>query len=103
MVGMTTKDVTLNHVVWQDVKGLLERAGQSDCEISEYEGTLLDNYILSDTQELNVGGYKTKYIICKETYKNAWQSDYTVILTNDEETLNEYLTLFESYLEEEEN
>ena len=56
----------------------------------KYDGTLLDNYIFHDTQNIRIGRSKPRaFILIKEKYLNEWNSTYEMVMTdNFEKVLN---------------
>ena len=86
--------IEIKKVDYCDVKAMLELADELGVDIEGYEGSLVDNYIIHNDRKIKVNSNTADYIIAKETYKNSWESDYTVILTDDTKVAGEYMTLF---------
>lgn len=77
------------------VNKLLELAEKLNCPIDSFEGSLLDNYIIYNTEKIKIGNVKgRKYIILAERYLNSWSSTTDVIMTDSIYTVNEYERMF---------
>lgn len=71
------------------------------CDIECYEGVLLDNYIIYDTEFVKIGNYKpSKFIIMREKYLNEWNSITELVLTNNEKTVEKFISAFQEFKEE---
>ena len=99
----------------QSVNNILNYAVESGCEINRYQGSLLDNYIVYDAEELifkisdsepynkeyNLIKDK-KYILLKEKFLNEWSSITEITFTNDEQKVIDFEKQFEDREESEE-
>ncbi|HAZ1136061.1 TPA: hypothetical protein J0U94_000880 [Enterococcus faecium] len=70
----------------------------------KYDGTLLDNYIFHDTQNIRIGRSKPRaFILIKEKYLNEWNSTYEMVMTDNFEKFKKTtarlnkLELYEAY------
>ncbi|UNA01675.1 hypothetical protein MG295_00258 [Bacillus phage vB_BcgM] len=79
------------------IKSLIELANEKSIYIEIYEGNLLNNYVLYDTDNFEVSGQTATYIICKECYVNEWTSNYTIVMTNDINEVNEHTDIFNNF------
>ena len=62
--------------------------------IEQFEGNLLDNYIIDNINKLVFNSSKArKYIIIKEMFLNEWSSCYDVIFTDDEKEVDDFRNL----------
>lgn len=62
--------------------------------IEQFEGNLLDNYIIDNINKLVFNTSKArKYIIIKEKFLNEWSSCYDVIFTDDEKEVDDFRNL----------
>ena len=62
-----------------------------------YEGTLQDNYIFYNANNIKVGRAKPRqYIIIKSEYQNEWSSKLVMIMTNNTELVEEHKEIWES-------
>lgn len=87
--------VTIQNVEAIDMKAILGMAsGLEGVECEEFEGNLLDNYILECASRMKINGNTAEYIIAKETYRNCWESGYTLMFTDDESKVDEYRKMF---------
>lgn len=60
-----------------------------------FEGSLQDNYILYDADNISIGGDSAKYIIIKERFLNAWSSELVLVFTDNEKEVMQFEELFE--------
>ena len=66
-------------------------------EIEIYEGSLRDNYIVCNSNNITLGRVKPrKYIIIKEQYLNEWSSHYKILLTDSGNVVDKYRKIFEN-------
>lgn len=80
---------------------IIDVACKTDCEIDEYQGCLLDNYIISYAYRIKVGNVTPrKYMIVRECYLNEWSSCLELILTDNEELVEMYRETWEREMEE---
>ena len=57
----------------------------------KYDGTLLDNYIFHDTQNIRIGRSKPRaFILIKEKYLNEWNSTYEMVMTDNFEKVLDF-------------
>lgn len=62
--------------------------------IEQFEGNLLDNYIIDNINKLVFNTSKArKYIIIKEKFLNEWSSCYDVVFTDNEKEVDEFRNL----------
>lgn len=87
--------ITIENVSFKEVRQILDKSVNLDQECNCFEGVLLDNYIIYNNDKLTINKKLAKYIIIKETYINDWSSDYTIILTDNIETVGVYEKQFE--------
>ena len=85
----------------ETVDSLLRLACDIELEVVVYSGCLLDNYVIYDTDCVNIGNIKPrKNIIIKEVYLNEWSSCYEMTMTNDDDLVSNYVSEMEAELEE---
>ena len=65
-------------------------ASNLNLDIQMFDGCLLDNFIIKDTEEIKLKINKKnikarKYIIIKTKFANTWTSVYELILTDNED------------------
>lgn len=85
----------IENVSSSDVMALIKTAQGLGADVEQFEGSLLDHYILTGTEQIDVEQQRGKYIVARETYQNQWESDYTLILTDDENEVEQYRNDFE--------
>ena len=57
----------------------------------KYDGTLLDNYIFHDTQNIRICRSKPRaFILIKEKYLNEWNSTYEMVMTDNFEKVLDF-------------
>ena len=70
-------------------------------EVLMIDGTLLDNYFIDTDKSISLFNYKPrKYIMMNAIYRNSWASDLELVLTDCEDTAEEWLTHYEEYTRE---
>lgn len=94
-----TNDITMN-INRHELNNLLEVATKQELFYHVFEGSLIDNYIIYDTDNITIEGVTAKYIMIKESFLNEWSSEHVLILTNDIEKVEEFETLLNSFIEE---
>ena len=57
-------------------------------EVEEYQGTLLDNYIIHADKKLRVGGKTAEYIVIKVEHLNEWSSQLRLCYINCEKRIS---------------
>lgn len=68
------------------------------CDMEAFEGTLLDSYVIRTGKQVGFNQWKPReYTLVVETYKNCWESEYTLVLTNKEETVLKYFPSLEIF------
>lgn len=71
---------------------MLELATKNDLEYEIFEGTTQDNYIIYNDHKIRLKGIKPrKYIIVQSVYLNCWSSKLEMIMTDNEEKVNEFI------------
>lgn len=74
------------------VDELIEKSNSESIE--QFEGNLLDNYIIDNINKLVFNSSKArKYIVIKEKFLNEWSSCYDVIFTDEEKEVDEFRNL----------
>lgn len=70
-------------------------------EVLEMQGVLLDNYFIEIDKTIRLFNYKPrKYLMINAIYRNSWSSDLELVLTDCEETANEWLAHYDDYIKE---
>ena len=86
------KKLTYNKVDTKIIDELIEKSNGEFIE--QFEGNLLDNYIIDNVNRLVFNTSKArKYIIIKEMFLNEWSSCYDVIFTDDEKEVDDFRNL----------
>jgi len=91
--------IKINNVSSDKLEEVLSLSVKLDIECQCFEGTLLDSYIFYDAERININKNVAKYIIAIVTTKNVWESNYTIILTNDLNKVDEYKNYLEGRIE----
>lgn len=69
---------------------IIALAYKKDYEIEQFEGCLLDNYLISDNTTISINRAKPrKFIAILEEYVNEWTSQLKLIQTDNEEKIND--------------
>ena len=86
------KKLTYNKVDTKIIDELIEKSNGEFIE--QFEGNLLDNYIIDNVNRLVFNTSKArKYIVIKEKFLNEWSSCYDVIFTDEEKEVDEFRNL----------
>lgn len=96
MVKSKRKDY-ITYISLNSVDKILNLAVENNSVFDCYKGSLLDNYIIFDTDNIRIWKGKKvsrKYIILIEEYKNPWSSITKMIMTDSEETVKKYEEIF---------
>lgn len=96
---MTKRKDYVTRIDSLSVDRLLELASELHLETETFEGNLLDNHVIYDTERIKFGRVKPrKYIMIKEFYLNEWSSEYEITMTNNENKIKEYVSKMEVYV-----
>lgn len=91
------KKIIYNKVDYSIVKKLIDLSYKKGNEVNQYEGGLLDNYLIVNTGKIVFNKTKArKYIIVKEKYLNCWSSTYEVIFTDSIDEYNNWKNIFDN-------
>ena len=79
------KDLIYKNFDTKDVEHLIEICTNANLYFEMYDGNLLDNYIIYNTENIIFDNEKVdrKYIIIEEIYISEWNSDYKILLTDN--------------------
>lgn len=79
-----SKDRVINNLDLKSCDKIIEFAMSNECDINTSEGSLLDNYIIYNTDKIRIGRAKPrKYIIIVEKFLNGWSSTLQLIQTDN--------------------
>ena len=68
---------------------ILSLACKNDYEIEQFEGGLLDSYLISDNTTISINRAKPRrFIAILEEYVNEWTSQLRLVQTDNEEKIN---------------
>ena len=71
---------------------LVSFAQDMNCVIEEFEGCLLDSYVIFNTDRIKIGRVKPRnYIIIRAIYLNEWTSKLEMIMTDNENKVDEFI------------
>lgn len=86
------KDLMCTNFDIKEVENLINICISSKLYFKMYDGSLLDNYIFYNTENIIFDNEKVdrKYIIIEEVYINHWSSGYKIILTDDIKKVEEF-------------
>lgn len=80
---------TISH---EFAKAIIAHCTNSGYDIDTVGGSLIDSYLIYSNNGLQIHHWKPReYTLLVETYRNAWESDYTLVLTDKIETVEQYL------------
>lgn len=69
---------------------ILSLACKNDYEIEQFEGGLLDSYLISDNTTISINRAKPRrFIAILEEYVNVWTSQLRLVQTDNEEKIND--------------
>jgi hypothetical protein len=95
----TRKDYKAN-ITLESVNQIINFANDKGLQVDIFEGTLLDNYVIYDTSTIDIGRTKgRKYIILREKVLNCWSSITELIMTDNDEFVNDFVGKFEFEIE----
>lgn len=89
------KDIIKN-IDLETCNKILDMANGQDLEIIQFDGCLLDDYIIYNYDTLKVGRAIRKYMIIQEYYINEWSSGLELLLTDSEKKVDQFIKQCES-------
>ena len=86
-----TKDFE-TRITHEFAQAILEHATRHEFDMDVNEGSLIDSYVIYANSRIKIHHWKPReFILLVETYRNAWISDYLLVLTDKIETVEQYL------------
>lgn len=85
------ENITYNRVDNEYIDKLLNLSAENNLIVDCYEGCLLDKSIIYNNNVIIIDGHIRKYIIIDTVYLNAWLSAYKVIMTDDDNLVDEFI------------
>lgn len=70
---------------------IVDMANGQGLEVAQFEGCLLDDYIIYNNDALKVGRAVRKYMIIQSCYINEWSSGLKLLLTDSDKKVNEFI------------
>lgn len=82
---------------YETIDNLVNYAYEHGFDAYMIDGTLFDSYIIDckklDGKQMGVKGHVwRRYILLVEQYRNGWESDVLMVLTDEVETIRKYFT-----------
>lgn len=89
------KKIIYNRIDTDSLEKILSMSIELNNDIEEYEGSLLNNYIIYNDRKISLGRAKGReYIIVREKYLNEWSSCYELIFTDDIKEVEDWRKIF---------
>lgn len=89
------KKIVYNRIDTNTVEKILSMSIELNNDTEQYEGALLDNYIIYNKKRISLGKAKGReYIIAREKYLNEWSSCYELIFTDDIKEIENWRKIF---------
>ena len=87
------KDIIIKNVNDMEcVEELLKLSYSKNLDVYFFDGSLLDDIvIINEEKAIVIDGKEREYIILKEKYVNDWSSCYDVILTDNYDSVREFI------------
>lgn len=89
------KDIIKN-IDLETCNKIVDMANSQGLEVIQFDGCLLDDYIIYNHDTLKVGRAIRKYMIIQEYYINEWTSGLELLLTDSEKKVNEFIKQLEN-------
>ena len=82
-------------VTFESLNNFVDYAYANGYDIETIEGVLNDTFIIYNRdKKLSIKGVKPReYIVLYPEFLNAWQNSFHLLMTNNENKVNEFLTL----------
>lgn len=84
------KDIIKN-IDLETCNKIVDMANGQGLEVIQFNGCLLDDYIIYNHDTLKVGRAIRKYMIIQEYYINKWSSGLKLLLTDSDKKVNEFI------------
>lgn len=82
-------------VSYESLNNFVNYAIEKDYEVEVFEGALNDTYIIHANKKFGVKGVKNReYIILYPKFANAWSNTFHILLTDDENKVEEFRKVF---------
>ena len=88
------KDIIKN-IDLETCNKIVDMANSQGLEVIQFDGCLLDDYIIYNHDTLKVGRAIRKYMIIQEYYINEWSSGLKLILTDNNKKVDQFIKEYE--------
>lgn len=75
---------------------IVDMANAENLEVIQFDGCLLDDYVIYNHDTLKVGRAIRKYMIIQEYYINEWSSGLELLLTDSDKKVDQFIKECES-------
>lgn len=89
------KDIVKN-IDLETCNKIVDMANGQGLEVIQFDGCLLDDYIIYNHDTLKVGRAIRKYMIIQEYYINEWSSGLELLLTDSDKKVDQFIKQCES-------